>query len=108
MADKHERPRIIDNPAVAETYANKVIAAAFDGGSVVITLGASRLELESSAKDKKGNSPPSLHVTARLALPPAAAVELSNALNAILKTLSQIKQKAMGAKPAEATQDEAS
>ena len=42
---------------------------------------------------KKGN-PSSVYVTARLALSPGGAVELANALGAMLKTLSEMQQKA--------------
>jgi hypothetical protein len=40
-----------------------------------------------------------VHVTARLAISPGGAVELANALNAMLKTLSQMQQKAAAAQP---------
>lgn len=92
-----QKPKIIDNPSVAEVYANKMVAASFDGGAVVITLGAARFVPEHSAKISKEGSPPPVHVTARLAISPAGAVELANALNAMLKTLSEM-QKAAAAK----------
>jgi hypothetical protein len=91
-----QKLEVIDNPSVAEFYANKLVAASFDGGAVMITLGATRFM--PGAKPKEGSLPP-VHVTARLAISPAGAVELANALNAMLKTLSEMQQKAAAAKP---------
>jgi hypothetical protein len=93
-----QKLEVIDNPSVAEFYANKLVAASFDGGAVIITLGATRFMPEKGAKPKEGSLPP-VHVTARLAISPAGAVELANALNAMLKTLSEMQQKAAAAKP---------
>ena len=95
-----QKIKVVDNPWISECYANKLVAASFDGGAVVITLGATRYVPESGAKAPKEGSLPPVHVTARLALSPAGAVELANALNAMLKTLSEIQQKAAAAKPA--------
>ena len=53
---------------------------------------------EHSAENPKEGSPPPVYVTARLAISPGGAVELVNALNNMLKTLSQIQQKAAAAK----------
>lgn len=99
MADKPQKLKIIDNPSVAESYANKLIATSFDGGAVVITLGATRFVPEHNTNTSKEGTLPPVHVTARLAISPAGAVELANALNAMLKTLSQIQQRAAVAKP---------
>ena len=75
-----------------------MIATSFYGGVVVITLGATRFVPEYIAEVPKEGSLPPVHVTARLAISPAGAVELTNALNATLKTLGQIQQKAAAAK----------
>jgi hypothetical protein len=95
-----QKLKIIDNPSVAESYANKLITASFDGGAVVITLGATRFMPQEGSKTPKEGLP--VHVTARVAISPAGAVELANALNAMLKTLRQIQQKAAAAHPAKA------
>jgi hypothetical protein len=92
-----QKLKVIDNPSVGELYANKLVAASFDGGSVVITLGTARVVLDQNAKAPKEAAPPPVHVTARLAISPAGAVELANALTAMLKTLSQMQQKAAAA-----------
>ena len=96
-----QKLEIIDNPSVAESYANKLVAASFDGWAVVITLGTTRFVPEQSTKAPKQGTLPPVHVTARLAISPAGAVELANALNSMLKTLSQMQQKAAAAKPAQ-------
>lgn len=98
MANQPQKMLVVDNPAVGECYVNKLVSASFDGGAVVITLGAARFLPEDGAEDgTKGKLPP-VHVTARLALSPAGAVELANALGSMLKTLSQLQQKAAAAK----------
>ena len=63
-----------------------------------------RFEPEHGAVNLEENSLLPLHVTSRLALSPAGAMELANALNNMLKTVSQIQQKAAAAKPAEDAQ----
>jgi hypothetical protein len=89
-----QKLKVIDNPSVAESYANKLVAASFDGGAVVITLGTTRFVPEEDAKRPKEGSSRPVYVTARLALSPAGTVELANALSKMLTTLSQIQQKA--------------
>ena len=97
MAKQPPKFKIIDNPSGAESYANKLIAASFDGGAVVITLGATRFVPEDSAETPKEGKLPPVYVTARLAISPAGAVELANALSSMLKMLSQIQQRAAAA-----------
>jgi hypothetical protein len=87
---------VIDNPTVAETYANKLVAASYDGGAVVITLGTIRLVPEHGTDASKSGTQP-VFVTARMALSPSGAVELANALNNMLKMLRDL-QKAAPAK----------
>jgi hypothetical protein len=57
---------------------------------------------EAGTKAPEEGTLPPVHVTARLAISPAGAVELANALNAMLKTLSEIQQKAAAAKATKA------
>ena len=97
-----QKLQIIDNPSVGELYANTLVATSFDGGAVVITLGATRFVPEQSSMTPKEGTLPPVHVTARLAISPAGAVELANALNAMLKTLSEMQQKAAATKPPQA------
>jgi hypothetical protein len=95
-----QKPKIIDNPSIGECYANKLVAATFDGGAVVVTLGTARFVPEQGAKSSKDGDLPPIHVTARLALSPAGAVELAGALNAMLQTLKQRQEQATAAKSA--------
>jgi hypothetical protein len=97
MVEELAKFAVIDNPLVTESYANKLISTSFDGGSIIITFGAVRY---ATGLQKEGTPPP-VHVTARLALSPAGAVELVNVVTKLLATLSQIqKDKADLTKPA--------
>jgi hypothetical protein len=93
-----QKPRIIDNPSIGETYANKLVAATFDGGAVVVTLGTARFVPEQEANGSKDGALPPVHVTARLALSPTGAVELASALNSMLNTLKQRQEQAIAAR----------
>jgi hypothetical protein len=93
MAEKSPKFKVIDTPSINEVYANKVVATSFDGGAVTVTLGATRF-LPEHAETPKEKQAANVHVTARVALSPAAAVELTNALGAMLKNMSELRQKA--------------
>jgi hypothetical protein len=83
------KPRIVDDPDVHEVYANKFISAGFDGGAVAVTLGCMRFLPERVDTPLRQGQQPDVHVTARLAISPAVAVELINGLNNILANLAQ-------------------
>ena len=89
MADFPQKPRIIDNPAIVETYVNKTIGVSFDGGSVGVTLGCTRVLPERLDTLPRQDQPPAVHVVGRIALTPSAAVELANALNGILADIAK-------------------
>ena len=74
---KLEKVKLIDNASVGESYSNKVIATSFDGGTVVITLGVARFLPEYIAEAPKEGSLPPVHLTARLAISPGGALELT-------------------------------
>jgi len=63
---------------------------------------------QQSAETPKENGTPPVHVTARLAISPAGAVELAKALNSMLKTLSEMQQKAAETKVAKSTKNKPS
>src|SRR5262245_28159186 len=86
MTDVQAKPRmkIEDDPHVLEVYGNRVINVSYDGGAVVVTIGAARLLPERIDEAPQQSQQPVIHVTARLALSPTAAVELINGLNNIL------------------------
>ncbi|HEY8264057.1 MAG TPA: hypothetical protein VIG26_06825 [Methyloceanibacter sp.] len=92
MADQAPKFKIVDNTAIIETYANKLIAASFDGGAVVLTLGSTRFVPESGAETPKEGVMPPVYVTQRLALSPGGAMEVANALNNMLKTMGEMQQ----------------
>lgn len=92
MAVTPPKFEIIDNPSIGEIYANKLVATSFDGGTITVTLGVTRVAPDHGGEPPEKQKPVSVHVTARLALSPLGAVELANALAAALKTLSQMQQ----------------
>jgi orotidine-5'-phosphate decarboxylase len=81
--------RLIDAPSVNEIYANKLINTAFDGATVSLTLGTTRLLTERVDQAPDQGQTPTVHVTARVALSPSAAIELVNALTQLLNALKQ-------------------
>jgi hypothetical protein len=82
-------PAVIDDPTVREVYANKLISAQFDGGTVVITMGTHRTTPKriNDRADTSGMMP-DVYVSARLALSPPAAVELINVLNGMMNAVN--------------------
>src|SRR5215471_4937676 len=99
MADTQQKPRVEDDPRVLEVYGNKLVSTSFDGGAVVITIGAARFIPERIDDVPQQGHQPVIHVTARLALSPAAAVELGNALNNILRAMTTRAATPPGAPP---------
>lgn len=92
MSEKNQKMRIVDDPSVAEAYANKVVGVVFDGGACTITLGCQRFLTERVDERPKEGQHPKVYVTQRLSVSPAAAVELVNQLNVFLSHFSQIQQ----------------
>ena len=88
MTDKEKGLRVVDDPTVRESYANKLISTMFDGGALTITMGVTRFVPERTEGGATGEQPV-VHVTTRLAVSPAGAVELANALANMLNTLKQ-------------------
>jgi three-Cys-motif partner protein len=66
----------------------KTIGCSFDGGAISVLLGCSRVVPERLDTMPEQDQPPPVYVTGRLALSPAAAVELINSLNGILAAIS--------------------
>lgn len=88
MSDKADKPkvRIHDDPSVREVFASKLISTFFDGGALVITLGAHRVLVD---KTHTPPNTPAIYTTARLALTPEAANELINGLNSLASAISR-------------------
>jgi hypothetical protein len=89
MADHPNKPRVVDNPDVGEIYVNKTIGCSYDGGAISVLLGCSRIVPGRLDARLEEDQLPAVHVTGRLALSPAAAVELINTLNGILAAISR-------------------
>ena len=77
--------RYIDRPELAETFADSITALFFDGQSLRIEFGVSRVD------DIKPNTPISgrRYPACRLVLPPGAAVELINKIQQIGAALTK-------------------
>jgi hypothetical protein len=89
MAGDQQTRKIIDNPDVREIYINKTIGISYDGSTISLTLGCTRVLPERLDTLPRQDQPPSVHVAGRIALSPPAAVELANALNGILADLAK-------------------
>ena len=99
MPEGSQKSRIVDNPDVSEVYVNKTIGCSFDGGAISILLGCSRVVPERLDAMPGQDRGPNVYVTGRLALSPAAAVELINALNGILAAISKAPNSPISAFP---------
>ena len=89
MTDKKPPMAIVDDSSVKEVYANTVIGATFDGGALTITLGVSRFVPKKVNEAPTQGPLPTVYVTARLSLSPAAATNLANALKGMLDQISK-------------------
>ena len=90
MTDVQPKPRRIeDDPHVLEVYGNKLVNLSYDGGAVVVTIGSTRFLPDRMDDAQQQTQQPVVHVTARLALSPSAAVELVNALTNILGAITK-------------------
>ena len=92
MAEEQQKLRVQDNPAVTEVYVNKFLGAAYDGGAVALTFGSIRRVAEQMGDGPIEARPAVVHVTQRLALSPAATIELINGLKQTLTTLTQMRK----------------
>ena len=77
--------RYIDRPEIAETFADSITGLIFDGQSLRIEFGVTRLD------DVKPNAPITgrRFPACRLVLPPAAAIDLINRMQQIGTALAQ-------------------
>src|SRR3990170_1943632 len=89
MVEKKSQLAIVDDPSAREIYANALIGATFDGGALTITLGVSRIVPNKINEAPTQGTPPTVHVTVRLSLSPAAATNLANALKGMLEQISK-------------------
>ena len=90
--------RYIDRPECAETFADSISGLSFDGQTLRIEFGITRVD------DVKPNTPVTgrRYPACRLVLPPAAAIELINRMQQIAAALAQAGVIKANPKPAEA------
>lgn len=81
MNEDSKRLKVHDDPKVRETYANQMVSASFDGGSLILTLGVRRYVPECVGEPVE---PASVLVTERLAITPGVAAEMINSLQGLL------------------------
>jgi hypothetical protein len=100
MTESNKKPKVHEDPAIREVYANKVISTAFDGGAIVITLGVTRLVPDRVDTPPTPGCLPEVYVGGRLALSPPAAIELINGLQSMLAVIARPPQTLPTAMPA--------
>ncbi len=93
MTEKQPTFRIKDDPAITETYANKVVSTMFDGHAVVVTFGSGRIVPERTEEQPKEGA--TICVNCRIALSPPAAIELVNSINNMMKAVQAGQQKTL-------------
>jgi hypothetical protein len=99
---QQSRFRIQDDPSVIETYANKFLGSGFDGSAVALTFESLRVPLEKTDEGPIQGQQPVVHVTHRLTISPAAALELINGLNATFTALKQAQAQRVAQQPGHA------
>jgi hypothetical protein len=89
--------RNFDRPEVAETFADSITSLVFDGQSLRIEFGVTRLD------EVKPNMPITgrRYTACRLVLPPAAAVDLINRMQQIGTALTQAGVTRTATRPSE-------
>ncbi len=92
--------RYVDRPDVQETFADSVTGLVFDGQTLRIEFGVTRLD------EMKTNAPITgrRYPACRVVLPPAAAVELINRMQQIAAALTQAGLVKPAPKPGETPQ----
>jgi len=77
--------RYVDRPDVAETFADSITGLVFDGQTLRIEFGVTRVDEIKAGAPITGRRYPAC----RVALPPAAAVDLINRMQQIAAALTQ-------------------
>jgi hypothetical protein len=92
--------RYLDRPDIAETFADSITGLVFDGQTLRIEFGVTRLD------EMKPNTPITgrRYPACRVVLPPAAAVDLINRMQQIAAALTQAGVVKAGPRPGETPQ----
>jgi hypothetical protein len=88
--EKKIKLRVRDDPGANEIYANKFLGAFFDGSVMTIALGVTRFTPEKTDTPPEQGQHPAVHIVGRFSLSPPAVIELVNALNKMLATMSSM------------------
>jgi len=86
MNEGDKRLEVHDDPGVRETYANQMVSASFDGGSLILTLGVRR-HIPKCVGEPIKQCP--VLVTERLVITPSVAAEIINSLQELLAIASR-------------------
>jgi hypothetical protein len=84
--------RFVDRPECAETFADSIVSVFFDGQTMRIEFGVTRMDEMKPDQSISGRRYPAC----RLVLPPAAAIDLINKMQQTAAALTQagvVKQK---------------
>jgi len=99
--DSKARPkaniRYVDRPECAETFADSIVGVFFDGQTMRIEFGVTRMDEMKPDQSISGRRYPAC----RLVLPPAAAIDLINKMQQTAAALTQagvVKQKSSATK----------
>jgi hypothetical protein len=102
MSTPPKPPRVIDCEDIREVYSDKLVAASFAGGGLVITLGCSRVVLERAEQPPTEARPQAVVVNNRIAMSPQLAVDLVNGLTQLINAANNAAQQAQAAAAAKA------
>lgn len=86
MTQVNQIARVVDDPAIRETYADKVLNISLSGGALVVTMGVFQALPDCLGNTPPVQPPPIFRVSARLALSQSAGMELVQALSDALNT----------------------
>jgi hypothetical protein len=92
---KRQLPVLVDNPAVAEVYADNIVSLAFSHGNAILTMGTARTSHTKELAESH------CVVSSRLVIPVPVAIEMHEVLGRLLRELHKkgVVRKASG--PAE-------
>jgi|SRR5882672_6546261 len=85
-SNPNQAPKIIDRPDVADVYASRIIAITYDGGPIVVTLGALRM-IPARLGEPVLPADTTIHVVQRIVLSQPAAAELVNMIQGLMNTV---------------------
>lgn len=88
MTNSDPKFRVVDNPSVITTYADKLVGSTFDGSAITLTLGVIGMLPRNTGDVPAQGDKPHVNVNGRLAISPALAIEIVNTLNQMLGVIA--------------------